>query len=156
KPSLLFLDEPTSGLDPGLERSLMELLRSLADGGRTVVVVTHSTESLNLCDRVLFLAPGGRTAYYGPPQLALADFPCDARQEVFRELSTETPEQRMAQSLSHDLARRYLLDPLTGYAAGATVDAQAEPLRHQRWSRQYWMLTRRYTRVLAGDRANLA
>ena len=34
-----------------------KLLRSLADSGRTVIVVTHSTESLNLCDRVLFLAP---------------------------------------------------------------------------------------------------
>ena len=53
KPSLLFLDEPTSGLDPGYERSLMELLRGLADGGRTVVVVTHSVQSLDLCDRVL-------------------------------------------------------------------------------------------------------
>jgi len=33
KPSLLFLDEPTSGLDPGFEKSAMELMRSLADGG---------------------------------------------------------------------------------------------------------------------------
>ena len=53
------LDEPTSGLDPGYERTLMDLLRSLADGGRTVIVVTHSVQSLMLCDRVLFLAPGG-------------------------------------------------------------------------------------------------
>ena len=71
RPSLLVLDEPTSGLDPGYERTLMDLLRSLADGGRTVIVVTHSVQSLMLCDRVLFLAPGGHTAYFGPPQLAL-------------------------------------------------------------------------------------
>ncbi len=58
KPSLLFLDAPTSGLDPGYERSLMELLRTLADGGRTVIVVTHSVQSIRLCDRVLVLAPG--------------------------------------------------------------------------------------------------
>jgi len=155
KPSLLFLDEPTSGLDPGLERSLMELLRSLADGGRTVVVVTHSTESLNLCDRVLFLAPGGRTAYYGPPQLALAYFGLESYQEVFRELSADTPEEWKARFLASEPGRRYLLDPLEGYVAGHRPEAEAAPLRQQKWARQYWMLTRRYMRVLWGDRANI-
>ncbi len=43
KPSLLFLDEPTSGLDPDLDSEVMTKLRDLADDGRTVVVVTHST-----------------------------------------------------------------------------------------------------------------
>ncbi|HST26081.1 MAG TPA: FHA domain-containing protein [Gaiellaceae bacterium] len=155
KPSLLFLDEPTSGLDPGLERSLMELLRTLADGGRTVVVVTHSTESLNLCDRVLFLAPGGRTAYYGPPQLALAYFGLESYQEVFRALSDDTPEEVKARFLGSEPAQRYLTGPLEGYEAGVRPEADVEPLRHQKWIRQYWMLTRRYARVLAGDRANV-
>ena len=52
----------------------MELLRTLADGGRTVIVVTHSVQSIRLCDRVLVLAPGGRAAYFGPAQLAPAYF----------------------------------------------------------------------------------
>jgi ABC-type multidrug transport system ATPase subunit/pSer/pThr/pTyr-binding forkhead associated (FHA) protein len=155
RPALLFLDEPTSGLDPGLERSLMELLRALAEGGRTVVVVTHSTESLNLCDRVLFLAPGGRSAYYGPPQLAITYFGAADYQEVFRELSADTPERWKARFLAHELGRRYLVEPLEGYTAGVRQSTAAEPLRRQKWSRQYWMLTRRYARVLAGDRANL-
>jgi len=89
KPSLLFLDEPTSGLDPGLERSVMELVRTLADGGRTVVVVTHSVQSLLLCDRVLFLAPGGRQAFFGPAQLAPEYFGCADLQKVFQVLGTE-------------------------------------------------------------------
>lgn len=42
-PDLLILDEPTSGLDPGNERFVMEQLRALADAGRTVIVVSHST-----------------------------------------------------------------------------------------------------------------
>ena len=58
KPSLLFLDEPTSGLDPGMDRSVMHMLRGLADDGRTVIVVTHSVLSLDVCDRLLVLAPG--------------------------------------------------------------------------------------------------
>jgi ABC-type multidrug transport system ATPase subunit len=74
QPALLYLDEPTSGLDPGNERQVMQVLRVLADGGRIVVVVTHSTQSIDVADRVLFLATGGHMAYYGPPREALKYF----------------------------------------------------------------------------------
>jgi ABC-type multidrug transport system ATPase subunit len=66
-PSLLILDEPTSGLDPALDRQVMTMLRQLADAGRVVVVVTHSLTYLDVCDTVLLLAPGGKTAFCGPP-----------------------------------------------------------------------------------------
>lgn len=66
-PSLLILDEPTSGLDPALDQKVMSMLRQLADAGRTVIVVTHSLTYLSMCDQVLLLAPGGKTAYAGPP-----------------------------------------------------------------------------------------
>ena len=66
-PSLLILDEPTSGLDPALDRQIMATLRRLADAGRVVVIVTHSLSYLEMCDQVLLLAPGGKTAYVGPP-----------------------------------------------------------------------------------------
>ena len=57
-PPLLFLDEPTSGLDPGLDLEVMRQLRSLADDGRVVMVVTHSVLALDVCDNVLVMAPG--------------------------------------------------------------------------------------------------
>ena len=66
-PSLLILDEPTSGLDPALDRQVMATLRRLADAGRTVIVVTHSLTHLAMCDQVLLLAPGGKTAFCGRP-----------------------------------------------------------------------------------------
>ena len=66
-PSLLILDEPTSGLDPALDRQVMTMLRQLADAGRVVLVVTHSLSYLDVCDQVLLLAPGGKTAFAGPP-----------------------------------------------------------------------------------------
>ena len=66
-PSLLILDEPTSGLDPALDRQVMMMLRQLADAGRVVLVVTHSLTYLDVCDQVLLLAPGGKTAFCGPP-----------------------------------------------------------------------------------------
>ena len=67
-PSLLILDEPTSGLDPALDRQVMTMLRQLADAGRVVLVVTHSLSYLDVCDQVLLLAPGGKTAFCGPPR----------------------------------------------------------------------------------------
>jgi ABC-type multidrug transport system ATPase subunit len=65
-PALLILDEPTTGLDPALDRQVMSMLRRLADAGRVVLVVTHCLTYLDVCDQVVFLAPGGKTAYCGP------------------------------------------------------------------------------------------
>src|SRR5207302_5646603 len=74
QPDVLILDEPTSGLDPGREKSVLAMLRTLADNGRTVLTVTHSPNALAACDRVLFLAPGGRVAFFGPPEVAVSYF----------------------------------------------------------------------------------
>jgi len=43
------------------------MLRQLADAGRVVIVVTHMLSYLDLCDQLLLLAPGGKTAYCGAP-----------------------------------------------------------------------------------------
>ena len=69
-PKLFFLDEPTSGLDPGLDKEMMNLLRELADQGRTIVLVTHATANIEVCDRIAFMGRGGRLCYFGPPQEA--------------------------------------------------------------------------------------
>ncbi len=74
KPRLFYLDEPTSGLDPGTEYGMMKLMRRLADQGRTVMLVTHATKNVMLCDKVVFLATGGHVAFYGPPDEALQYF----------------------------------------------------------------------------------
>ena len=63
-PPVLLLDEPTSGLDEVLERRLMQLFRRLARQGRAVLVATHATTSLELCDEVIVLQDG-QTAYRG-------------------------------------------------------------------------------------------
>ena len=73
-PKLFFLDEPTSGLDPGLDKKMMQLLRKLADEGRTIVLVTHATSNITLCDRIVFLGLGGHLCYFGTPQEAMKFF----------------------------------------------------------------------------------
>lgn len=93
KPTMLMLDEPTSGLDPALERQLMGALRELADGGRGIVVVTHATTSLAMCDTVAVLGRGGNLVYAGAPQDALGHFGVDAYDDIYTalELQDEPP-----------------------------------------------------------------
>ena len=104
-PPLLFLDEPTSGLDPGLDLQVMTSLRSLANGGRIVVVVTHSVLALDTCDLVLLMAPGGRVAYYGPPGELLPYFGAADYPAVFANLDSQRAPDRYAASA---LAREYV------------------------------------------------
>ena len=73
-PNLLFLDEPASGLDPGTERNLMQSLREMADGGKTVILVTHSTLQLKLCDKIVFMGKGGNLCFFGSYDEALKFF----------------------------------------------------------------------------------
>lgn len=73
-PKLFFLDEPTSGLDPGTERSIMETLRKMADSGKTIILVTHNTLNLSLCDKVVFFGYGGKVCFDGKPDDALEFF----------------------------------------------------------------------------------
>ena len=73
-PAMLLLDEPGTGLDPGLNRRLMQTLRSIADRGRGVCLITHETGSLALCDRLVVMAPGGTIAFDGPPAQAPQHF----------------------------------------------------------------------------------
>jgi ABC transport system ATP-binding/permease protein len=100
RPSLLFLDEPTSGLDPGLDKQVMRTLRTRADAGRTVVVITHNVANLDLCDRLIVLATGGRVAYAGPPAAALDYFGVTDFADVFLALQDETVDwtERLARS----------------------------------------------------------
>ncbi len=77
QPRLFFLDEATSGLDPGTEKGLMKLLRQLAEDpreGRTIILITHATKNVMLCDQVIFLTRGGYLAFFGPPDKALQYF----------------------------------------------------------------------------------
>ncbi|ODV90247.1 hypothetical protein CANCADRAFT_103973 [Tortispora caseinolytica NRRL Y-17796] len=64
---LLFLDEPTSGLDSQTAWSVCQLLRKLADSGQAILCTIHQPSALLIqeFDRLLFLARGGRTVYFG-------------------------------------------------------------------------------------------
>ncbi len=59
KPKILFLDEITSSLDPELTKSVLDLVRALADDGYTMLVVTHHMSfAKSIADRILFMKQG--------------------------------------------------------------------------------------------------
>jgi ATP-binding cassette subfamily G (WHITE) protein 2 (PDR) len=64
---LLFLDEPTSGLDSQTSWNILQLLRKLAAHGQAILCTIHQPSAIlfEQFDRLLFLARGGRTVYYG-------------------------------------------------------------------------------------------
>ncbi|MEU8596360.1 FHA domain-containing protein [Streptomyces globisporus] len=157
KPSLLFLDEPTSGLDPGMDRSVMHMLRGLADDGRTVIVVTHSVLSLEVCDRLLVLAPGGRIAYYGPPEDALAFFGFEEWPEAFEAFENDRDRDWAATYAGSPFRRQYIDNAtaqphLPPAAPGAMV---APPPKTRNWGAQLNTLVRRYASALSADRTFL-
>lgn len=83
KPTMLLLDEPTSGLDPPLEHRLMLTFRRLAESGRGIVVVTHATSSLALCDTVAVMGEGGNLLFTGSPRESLEHFGVAAYDEIY-------------------------------------------------------------------------
>ncbi|MEV7003841.1 FHA domain-containing protein [Streptomyces sp. NPDC093982] len=157
KPSLLFLDEPTSGLDPGMDRSVMNMLRGLADDGRTVIVVTHSVLSLDICDRLLVLAPGGRIAYYGPPEEALLFFGFEHWPEAFEAFERDQERDWAGDYRSSLFHRQYIADA-TGQPRQSRTGPVviARPPRPRSRGAQLGTLIRRYATALAADRTFLA
>ncbi|WP_414507665.1 FHA domain-containing protein [Streptomyces sp. NEAU-L66] len=156
KPSLIFLDEPTSGLDPGMDRDVMQLLRGLADDGRTVLVVTHSVAELGLCDKLLVMAPGGGVAYFGPPEEALNFFQYDTWADVFSAFENYRDYDWMGRWRGSPHYQMYAAD--IDAVAPQSVNVQVPPARIQKsqsWGSQLWTLMRRYVSVLASDRGFL-
>ncbi len=150
RPSLLILDEPTSGLDPGYERSLMELLAELAQAGRTIIVVTHSVQSLHLCDRILCLAPGGRMGWFGPPDELTGYFGREDYQEVFRDLSEVDGDVWWRRFQSHPSFATYVTQPLSRYQPAASPRKTAKVPRWE-WFRQFKVLTQRRIASILAD-----
>ena len=81
-PKVMLFDEPTSALDPEMVGEVLDLMKSLADSGMTMVVVTHEMGfAREVADRVLFMADG-IIAEQGTPE-QLFDNPQNPRTQQF-------------------------------------------------------------------------
>src|SRR5260370_4404784 len=143
-PSVFFLDEPTSGLDPGLDRKMMFLLRTLADKGHTIVLVTHVTSNINTCDFICFLAQGGRLVYFGPPNEAKTYFDTDDFAEIYSSLeptedNPNIPAEAETRFKASPLYQKYILKPLaqgTQHGVPPLVGARSDGLGSSAYKQQ--------------------
>jgi ABC-2 type transport system ATP-binding protein len=78
-PQVVFLDEPTAALDPQSRRNLWDLLRSLNEAGRTVVLTTHHMDEAEvLCDRVAIM-DHGKVLVHDRPSALVRDLDAPVR-----------------------------------------------------------------------------
>ncbi len=157
KPSLIFLDEPTSGLDPGMDRDVMQLLRGLADDGRTVLVVTHSVAELAICDKLLVMAPGGSVAYFGPPEEALNFFGYTSWADVFSAFENYRDYDWAGRWRGSQHYQMYAadIDAVAVQPVHMPPPQQIRPPKPSGWAAQLWTLMRRYISVIASDKGFL-
>jgi len=179
QPSLLFLDEPTSGLASSDTRSVMQLLRRLADEGRTILLTIHqpSLEAYREMDNVLYLARG-ELVYYGPtypdsilffnpdveegtPEAEkLLSNPDNAMAPIARDSSAPDFERRLEDRCEAYEESKYYQDYVAGRRE-SQEQVQLTASRKQRaertpgW-RQWWILTRRTLTIKRKDVINSA
>ena len=91
-PSLFILDEPDSGLDGVMARELFQQLRTIADQGKIIIVITHTPDRvIDLFDDVIVLAKDsnrtGRLAYFGSIKEARAFFGREKMEEIVKSIN---------------------------------------------------------------------
>jgi ABC-type multidrug transport system ATPase subunit len=142
-PQVFFLDEPTSGLDPVTSAEVVGRLRHLADCSTTVVFTTHSGEDLAVCDRIVFMAPGGRVVFVGSLDEARKHFHTDSVTELYGRLANLEPSAATA-----------------GPAVVLPEEGRADPGVTRRPPpgalRQWAVLTRRTLETIVRNRLTLA
>ncbi|MCA1666131.1 MAG: FHA domain-containing protein [Thermomicrobia bacterium] len=165
EPTLFFLDEPTSGLDPGLETRMMQLMRKVADTDKTVILVTHATQNITLCDKVVFMAPGGYLAFFGPPREALEFFNVETFAEIYTTLGEPNAPEEWAKRYAKSPYHAKYVDARIGRALAAQGRQRGLPppavrpdqkLQRAESLGQFMTLTARYIATILKDSRNLA
>ena len=161
KPSLLFVDEATSGLDEQTDGEMMRLFRRTADGGKTVVCVTHTLANVEeTCHRIAILAEGGKLAFIGTPQEAKEYFAVDRLGEVYQALSKRSGSEWRDLFRGNEAYQRQLGDSLpSDSSVEVPVLPQQKPDLTDRMRLITWqtrLLSMRYVTILATDWRSLA
>ncbi|HOU53723.1 MAG TPA: ATP-binding cassette domain-containing protein [Myxococcota bacterium] len=157
-PDLLLLDEPTSGLSARDTADVMDLLRAMADRGRTVVLTIHqpSAEVYRKMDQVLLMAQGGKVAFFGPTEPDSYDFMgvrSPSPDQILDRLEDARPEEWTRRYRGSPQYRTYVLER---QGSIGDPEARSRPVRRRHASpfRQLGVLLHRYGLVKARDRGN--
>lgn len=114
-PGLLLLDEAADGLAPFEEMQITTLLRELSHQGVTIVQVNQHSRAIGLSDKVIFLAPGGSLAWFGPVDEAFAYF------------GSFTPEASAKDAPGFEETMQMLADPQLGNGSEWASRFKAHP-----------------------------
>lgn len=147
-PGLFFLDEPTSGLDPGTEEHLMRTLSKLSkEQEKTIVMVTHTINNLDLCDKVIIMGYGGRLCYCGSPAGIKDFFRTDDLVKVYDIITADPKGWETKFRMSG-------INPVNAHAS----QEGGEPIKPRKVNGfvQLGILTRRYTTLIMNDMQRLA
>lgn len=148
-PGLFFLDEPTSGLDPGTEASLMNTLNNLAkQKGKTIVMVTHTTQNLHLCDKILFMGKGGRICFYGSPAECMDFFGVDNLTEIYNKALSDEDVNKWSSKYLHEYGND------TGDNRKST-NGKIPVQKKASFIRQFAILSSRYMTLIKNDTQRL-
>src|SRR5947209_17410751 len=130
-PEILFLDEPTTGFDPAARRAAWDMIRSLRELGKTVLLTTHYLdEAEQLSDRVAVLREGRIVAIGKPSELTGRRVATEIRYRLNgREVLVETHEPTK------------VLHELTGEALARGVELEGLQVRRPTLEEIYLELT---------------
>ena len=147
-PNLFFLDEPTSGLDPGTEASLMTTLNRLSkQKGKTIVMVTHTTQNLHLCDKILFMGKGGKVCFYGTPSDCLKFFGVKNLTEIYNKALTAGDVQQWNRKWQNEY--HGMISPQHGGEQGV------KKVKKTSFIKQFLILSSRYMTLIKNDKQRL-
>jgi len=156
-PYIVILDEPLAGLDPGLIGKFMQIFRRICDKGHSLILITHTLERLELCDRLIYIQ-AGKMLFSGAPDAICEHFKVSSVSQVY--------DRSNAGGIGADADGGIAHTPITS-ANTAAAAAQSLPrrdwaaaLRHPLMTlrfffRQTAALTARYAKVYVRDRRNM-
>jgi ABC-type multidrug transport system ATPase subunit len=171
EPKLLFLDEPSSGLDPGSDKSIMDLLKELSVMGTTIMLITHSTDNLELCDKIIFLGYGGKLSYYGSPEKMVDFFEVKSVTDIFVKLSIVKDESKLTdieienklikeaekyryKLENEDIEYKTRVEELTKLDTDKKKSIKNNSVKKNKlW--QLWILMKRYFKLIISDKTSL-
>jgi ABC-type multidrug transport system permease subunit len=132
---------------------MMKLLRNLADEGRTIILVTHATTNITLCDRIVFLGRGGNLCYFVPPRESMKFFQLSDFADIYIKLE---PKEAVFQEATRFRQSQYQQDYIDNRISTVKQPGNIEPQKVKRsFLQQLLILTQRYFKLVLRDPVNL-
>ena len=150
-PKLFFLDEPSSGLDPGTEKHLMHMLKKLSETGKTVIMVTHTVQNINICDRLICMGNGGLLCYSGKPGKALEFFGKEDMIDIYDDLN-ENSKAVSQKFREWEEKQRPGAMPKVEETGPVKRGIAFEP---RKFFKQFAVMTARYAEIIFNDKGRL-